>query len=114
MKKKTFYFLWLILVLFFGTVFAQEPESFRGIKWGTNKSKVDGLSCEEEDDDKQLFCTCTRKEEKKIGDIKVKAILYGFYKGQFAGAIISFKGFSNFTSLKGALIEKYGPGKRLN
>lgn len=112
MKKKTFFLIWVILVLFLGTVFGEEPEGFRGIKWGTNKSKVDGLSCD--DEDKQLFYTCTRKEEKKIGDIKVKAILYGFYKGQFAGAIISFKGFSNFVSLKGALTEKYGQGKRPN
>lgn len=111
MKKKIFYFVWAILLLFLGTGFGEDPEGFRGIKWGANKSEVDGLSCSEITKDDHLY---TRKEEKKIGDIEVNDINYIFYKNQFCGAMIDFKGYSDFAFLKDALSEKYGRGKRPN
>ena len=111
MKKKILYFVWMIPLLFLGPVFGEDIEEFRGIKWGANKSEISGLRCRQT---KKNEHTCERREELKVGDIKVSAIEYYFFKNQFYGAAIGFTGHSELGLFKDALSKKYGRSRREN
>lgn len=104
MKKRL-----IILVVFLMSSLAfaaQEPEDFRGIKWGAD---ISGLNEMVEVSSGSGFLTYLRKgDENKIGQADVESIRYHFYKDKFFGSTILFSGYDNFIFLKAALFEKYG------
>ena len=90
--------------------FQNEPDGFRGIKWGTDIKDLPDMVWKEEDGDIRLYL---RKDDKlKIGDAELDAIRYGFYKGRFYGVFIAFKSLSNATVLKETLFQQYGQKQR--
>ena len=119
MKYFTSYFLIValcvtILILpcnLFG--FQNEPDSFRGIKWGTNINDISGMTCIECDDKYQEFYI--RKDDKmRIGDAEIKNISYGFYKDRFLSVIIQFEEHNNFKILKSKILQLFGKGNKPN
>jgi hypothetical protein len=119
MKYFTSYFLiialWVTILILpcnsFG--FQNEPDSFRGIKWGTNINDISGMTCFECNDKYQEFYI--RKGDKmKIGDAEIKHISYGFYKGRFLSAIIKFEEHNNFKILESTHLQLFGKGNKPN
>jgi len=66
--------VWVSLPAF---AFQNEPDGFRGIKWGTNISELPDMSLSEDYGNSKFYL---RKGEKlKIGDADIDRIGYGFY-----------------------------------
>jgi hypothetical protein len=92
--------------------FQNEPDGFRGIKWGTNISELREMSLSEDRGDSKFYL---RKGDKlKIGDADIDRISYGFYKSRFNKLFIIYKGSLNFTKLKDTFFEQYGQGSKPN
>lgn len=104
-----------MLVLLAGSAAAYEslPDGFRGLQWGTNIATVkQSMVLIEDGDDTKYY---SKMEDKlSIGEAKVSKIVYGFYKGQLYSGFINFVGYSNYSTLKLILFEKYGPGYQAN
>ncbi len=98
-----------LILLIFGITGVQSAEIFRGIPWGADKREVPDLVAGPKRAEAEAF---TRSEQKRVGDIEVDNIYYIFYKGKFGAAMIIFQGSSNFSGLKDALSQKYGPGRK--
>jgi len=92
--------------------FRNEPDGFRGIKWGTDIKKVPDMVLLERDGDTKIYY---RKFDKlKIEDVYVDEIVYRFYKNRLCAVHILFDGFSNFTRLKSILVGQHGQGDQPN
>lgn len=104
-----------MLVLLAGSAVAYEslPDGFRGLQWGTNIATVkQRMVLIEDGGDTKYY---SKMEEKLIiGETKVSKVIYGFYKGQLYSGFINFAGYSNYSTLKLILFEKYGAGYQSN
>jgi hypothetical protein len=110
MMKKRFLFILGAGVLFFlGNARGETFDTFRGIKWGEDQKSLSGLRPGPQRENVEVF---TRDEKKTVGEIEVEEIYYLFYKGKFGGAMITFRGSRNSSSLKQALQQKYGPWQK--
>ena len=107
---KTGIFSILLALIFWtaGIAEVQSAETFRGIPWGTDKKELPDLLEGPKKDQVEVF---TRAEQKKVGEVAVENIYYLFYRGKFGAAMIIFQGASNFSGLRDALSQKYGPSK---
>lgn len=91
--------------------FQSEPKDFRGIKWGTNISKLKHMMTLNIVNGN--YKSYIRKNDSmKIRNADIEKITYGFYDGKFGSVIIDFKGFNNFIALKQLLTENYGNGDK--
>lgn len=92
--------------------YKNEPEGFRGIKWGTLISSVGNL--------KIIKSEGNYKECIKVDDVlqikkaKLEKILYSFYKDRLESISIEVKGKENFENLKEATFEMFGEGVKKN
>ena len=86
--------------------FRNEPDAFRGIKWGTNISELNDMLVLESGKD-TLYYT-RRNDTMKIGDVDIDHISYGFYKSRLFVVLVEYNGHLNFTKLKAILIDQYG------
>lgn len=113
MRLATAILLFAVAVLAPSLTFAfrNEPDGFRGIKWGTEIAQVPDMVLDKGAGDLKWY---RRKSDKlKIGDADVDYIVYGFYKNEFLSVLIGYKGFRNFTELKAILFHQYGEGRKL-
>jgi hypothetical protein len=87
-----------------------DPDSFRGIKWGTEISTVKDLEKVEQDksSDSDLVWYRRKGDTLAIGEAKLENIFYSFWMGNFEGVWIDFKGEENFEALKKELFEQFG------
>jgi hypothetical protein len=111
-KLSTPFFLLVISICVSIPAFAfqNEPDGFRGIKWGTNISELPDMSLSEEYGNSKFYL---RKGEKlKIGDADIDRIGYGFYKGLFYSVGIMYNGSLNFKKLKAIFVEQYGQAQQ--
>jgi hypothetical protein len=99
-------FLGVFVLLLWGPSWGETFETFRGIKWGTDKKVLSDLIAGPQRENVEVY---TRKEAKKVGDIEVENIYYMFYRDKFGAAMITFQGTSISARLKEALRQKYGP-----
>ena len=104
-----------LLLIFFPCLPApgiEEPEDFRGIKWGDHIDTVPGMNKIGTQENIDIY----KKENDKlqIGGTWVQNIEYYFYKHRFMGLHITFEGFFNFSALKKWMFNAYGPGKKKN
>jgi hypothetical protein len=85
---------------------------FRGLKWGTNIANAPGMVLTEEDGDNKFY----RREDDNlaIGEAKLEAIIYGFYKGRFSYLSVRASGLSNWVCLRDATFAMYGQGDKTN
>ena len=129
MKRKLSKIVWLIvfccIVLIGGLACAQtgsskfkpgsEPDGFRGIKWGQDISTVDGLVYVSTDPSYGgIDCYIREGDELKMGNAKLERIVYGFWKNKFSDVRISTKGYTNWSSFKAVVFEKFGEGYQDN
>jgi len=93
--------------------FQNEPDSFRGIRWGTNINMIfDTEYIDREDEPLSIYIN--KNDKMKIRDAEIKEITYHFYKGRFFGVGISFMGFTNFDHLKSTFFDLYGKALKTN
>ncbi len=93
-----------------------EADGFRGIKWGTEFSTVkDSMTYLRTDPVYGGIKIYSRKDDDlHIGGATLESIGYGFWQDKFCSVDIQFKGYTNFSSLKDALFEKFGAGNQPN
>jgi hypothetical protein len=104
----------IIFVFVIGSAFAfqNEPEGFRGIKWGTNFKDLPGMIMSKADGNFKLY---SKKDDKlSIGNATLRDISYGFFKDRFFQVRINFNNGDNFVKLIKTLEEQYGTGDRPN
>lgn len=88
--------------------FPNEPDGFRGIKWGTDIARLPGMELVKNGGAEKYY---VRPDEKlKIGDAIVEKITYGFYRDEFFKVTISLKGLMNYMHMKETLTGLYGDG----
>ena len=92
--------------------FQNEPDGFRGIKWGTDIRKLPDMVLLERDGDIKIYYR--KFDQLKIENVHVDEIVYRFYKNRFCAVHILFDGFSNFTRLKSVLSRQHGQGENPN
>jgi len=102
----------IIILLFplFISAFQNEPEGFRGIKWGANIAELPDMSLAEDSGETKYYHR--ENDEMKLGDAAIERLAYGFYKGKFFMVLIEFNNFSNFSLMKEAFTHLYGEGDR--
>ena len=92
--------------------FQNEPDGFRGIKWGTNISELSEMGLIEDDGESKFY---VRKNDKmQIGDADLELIAYVFYKDRLYGVMVKYSSSLNFSKLKETLFQVYGSGRRPN
>jgi len=92
--------------------FKNEPDGFRGIKWGTNINDLPNMVLHSVDEDLNFY---HRKNDKMIiGKADIQSIGYVFYKGRFCSVFIKFNDWSNFDILKETLWSIHGEAYRPN
>jgi hypothetical protein len=90
------------------TAFQNEPDGFRGIKWGTNISELPDMRLAEDTGEEKYYQRMNDKMQ--IGDSELERIVYGFYKNRFFVAIVTCRDHTNFLKLKETLFQLYGRG----
>lgn len=98
----------VIILLIQPLLFAlkNEPEGFRGIKWGTNIAELPDMRLLEDAGNSKYYI---RKNDKmKIGDADLERVVYGFYEERFFAVLIDFNELSNFLKIKETLFQQYG------
>jgi hypothetical protein len=95
--------------------FQNEPDGFRGIKWGTDIAALSGMTYESTDPSWGGVKKYSRKGETlSIGAAKLTTIHYCFWRDKLSSIEIKYKGYDNWTGLKNVLIEKFGMGGKPN
>lgn len=91
--------------------FRNEPDGFRGIKWGTKIGALGGMEFVRGEGAEKYYA---RPDEKlKVGDAVIERITYGFYRDEFYKVTIRFKGLMNYLHLKKTLTDLYGDGDNI-
>lgn len=92
--------------------FDNEPEGFRGVKWGSELSTLSGFRKVLGAGDTVFYAREGEKEG--IGAASVASIRYLFYKGQLRQVWIMAEGAGNFAALQSALFEAFGKPVRVD
>ena len=93
------------------SAFPNEPDGFRGIKWGTKITRLSGMELVRSEGAEKYYI---RQEDKlKVGEAVVERITYGFYRDEFFKLTVSFEGLMNYLHLKEALFGVYGDGEHV-
>ena len=90
-----------------------EPDSFRGIKWGTDIAAL-GTGWVETERDGSNAAYKRIGDQLNIGTAAIGPPAYVFYKGRFYAAIVTFRSLSNFQKIKDTVFSAYGPGVQYN
>lgn len=103
-----------IILLFPNLLFAfqNEPEGFRGVKWGTNITELPDMVFQGSRGEKKLYFK--KNDKMKIGDADIQSIGYFFYKEKFYNVLIEFSNLTNFVRIKETCDQLYGSGYRPN
>jgi len=105
MKKGLSLVLVLVLILSVGAfAFQNEPEGFRGLKWGD--PPTEDMKFLLDSDDMKAY---TLPDDKMyLGDVTLYRIAYMFYEGRFTSVGIYYNGEDNYNLLETICKERYG------
>jgi len=105
MKKVLSLVLVLVLALSVGAfAFQNEPEGFRGLKWGD--PPTEDMKFLLDSDDMKAY---TLPDDKMyLGDVTLYRIAYMFYEGRFTSVGIYYNGEDNYNLLETICKERYG------
>ena len=109
--KKVFIILSILLPVFAFAEepFPNEPTGFRGIKWGTDLSKIPDMMLLKDNGDIKLYIK--RGEKLKIVDSELISILYKTFNNKLFSVIIDFEAdFKGYLKLRNVLVSLYGYG----
>ncbi len=88
-----------------GAPAASEPDSFRGLKWGTEVSYVSGLS--QIANDGNLVFYEKSDDLLQMDGIRLDQVIYGFHKGRFYMGMIYFPA-AGFSRMQEAMTRQLG------
>jgi len=95
--------------------FQNEPDGFRGIKWGTDITTLKGMEFLSIDPSiggiKKYKKT---NEELKLGGATLRSVEYSFWREKFCSITVETEGSVNWGGLRDACIEKFGKGLQTN
>ncbi|MBT9144615.1 MAG: hypothetical protein DDT42_00457 [candidate division WS2 bacterium] len=92
-----------------------DADGFRSINWGTDISTLSDMRFIRTDPSYGGIKMYSRKnDELKIGGAILESIKYGFWRDKFSSVWIEIKGFTNFSALRNATVERFGPGDKSN
>ncbi|UZJ42187.1 hypothetical protein OO006_04225 [Prosthecochloris sp. SCSIO W1101] len=106
----------LLLTLLFLTTagnsyaFKNEPEGFRGIQWGDSPSALKNGKKVYSKDNVEYYIKLD--DVMQIGSATVSNVVYEFWHGKFATALIETEGHKNWSRLKETVFERFGNGKK--
>ena len=89
--------------------FPNQPDGFRGIKWGTPVENLSHLELVEKAGDFEVYAKTD--DNLNLGETGLDKIVYMFYKGRFAGLVIEYESAVKYRIIDRALVEFYGPGQ---
>jgi hypothetical protein len=92
--------------------FQNEPDGFRGIKWGTNIKELPDMVLKGDVGNAKGYVK--ENDKLKIGDADLDSISYLFYQGRLFSVHIECKLPGNAASIKEFLFLQYGEGFRLS
>jgi len=103
-----------IILIFPAVLFAfqNEPDGFRGMKWGTSISELSDFTLKDGKGETKIYVK--KNDKMKIGDSDIDGISYVFYKDKFYGVMIRFRNITNFIGIKETCQQLYGSGYRPN
>jgi hypothetical protein len=121
-KMKRFYVIitGVILILTLqqnsSLAFKNEPDGFRGVKWGTSIDSLKGMIYFGKG---ELYggyeVYLRRNEDLRVGDARLNSVLYAFWqKKLFSVTIFLEEGISNWSTFKETIFEKFGAGYQPN
>jgi hypothetical protein len=93
--------------------YPNEPDGFRGLKWGTPLSDIQETMTHFYDYN-GLEIYGRENDEKMIGLARLGGISYRFWHGKLHSVSIDTTGYDNWTNLHESLIAKFGHGMKLN
>ncbi len=88
--------------------FQNEPEAFRGIKWGTDINELSDMVFHTAYGESKIYFR--EKDKLQIGAADLLQIWYFFSHDRLYSVVITFEEWSNFNSLKTELFKLYGMG----
>jgi hypothetical protein len=92
--------------------FNNEPDGFRGIKWGTNlSSNASEMTLVEKGEENYYF---RKKDKLAIGGAELKRIAYGYWHGVLSSVFIETDGVSNKRALIDAFKAQFGTPDKPN
>lgn len=109
--------LFILLVPLSSFGYDNEPDGFRGIKWGTDISELKDMNTYggKLSNDAQLYALYTRQnDELQIGEAKLERIEYRFWDNKLSSVMIITKGYANWTALRDTAFTKFGKGYQSN
>lgn len=86
-----------------------EPEGFRGIKWGTNIAKLPDMVILKGAVMSEPLKIYKRTNDKmSIGEARIDGIYYYSFEGRFFSVLITFTGLENLSLVKQTIEQLYG------
>ena len=90
-----------------GPYFKNEPDGFRGVRWGENLRKRDDMTPYTADKDLTVYFI-RKGDESTIGDAWLESINYKTWEDIYYGMFLLFKGYGNYQSVLKVCFEKFG------
>lgn len=112
MKKISVIMICLVLVTgtMLASAFPNEPDGFRGVKWGTSLSSLKGYGfLYPYLMDQRVRFYDRGKENLQVFGMKADKIEYGFARGRFYSYEVKFLGEGKIETVKNYLVKQYGP-----
>lgn len=95
--------------------YPNEPDGFRGIKWGTDITDLkDKMRLTETGVSTELVSYERVNDTLVIGTAQVSSIRYTFWLGKFSHTVIKTTGYTNWLEVKKALESTFGLAKQSN
>ena len=92
--------------------FQNEPEDFRGIRWGTPIKELPDMVFHVQSGRSKVYFR--KNDQLMIGSAELLQIWYFFSKDRFYSVVITFEEFYNYNALKAELFKRYGAGYSLD
>jgi hypothetical protein len=114
LNKKILLFILGLLILIktpLCTAYFNEPDDFRGIKWGTELESIQDefvFNSKSAASDDILFYT-RKGDVLKLGSAQLDFIKYAFFEGKLVWVWITFHGIDNFHKLRDEMFNRYLP-----
>jgi hypothetical protein len=90
--------------------YQNEPDDFRGIKWGTSVEGLSDMALILDGGDLKAYAR--NRDKMMIADAKIDSLHYIFYKDQFYCVRIEFADISNFIKIRDEFVKMYGEPER--
>lgn len=112
---KKFFVVWALSVALSATAVAagykNEPDGFRGVKWGTELSSRKDMQRLAQDKNGNVYYK-RHNDKMQIGDAPLNMVWYREHHHQFESVYMEASGADNQSSLLAALNHRFGPGAR--